>query len=349
MKFFGVALTLILSCCNAQIRRQATCEIDVEAGEVVAALPGKRGPSGAPGIKGTKGEPGDCKKWITAVESLEQRLSDLQNELWIRDWSTWTSWGECSTQRSCGIGSRSRSRTCLFSRNGGPCEGSDVETGECRVPSCDASVRLLNGTFGPVFIYDDSNSEAPKWRGVCEYQSLSSAEKTGILKAVCRSKDLSLAYIRPIENKLFTDQIYLSPKRCGDNEDHLMQCEHDGWKYHPDCRRQLQVFCTDVQHFHLPSNQVTWTIVKQFCESLGRRMCSITEIFSFNDRVPIITGIIPGDHWAPISGEEKDWVQVGSSRNFNGLTHSETHSYGVPTWGEVISNGPYKGNFYCCL
>jgi len=55
-------------------------------------------------------------------------------------WSDYSSWGECSTDTSCGRGIKVRTRTCT---NGGTpgvdrlCKGPSNQTTVCMSPSCD--------------------------------------------------------------------------------------------------------------------------------------------------------------------------------------------------------------------
>ena len=120
------------------------------------------------------------------------------------DWSVWSAWSDCVTERNCGSGERSRRRTCLFSPTGDSCVGSEIETGICSLPSCEgnwvlqapkslrsfhllltlhclrgthltydlifsisAPLMLSNQISGAVFIYDDTDETNP-WKGVCE-------------------------------------------------------------------------------------------------------------------------------------------------------------------------------------
>ncbi|CAK8690823.1 unnamed protein product [Clavelina lepadiformis] len=339
-----LASIFILFCLRANANLQATCEIDGDRSMGPPGPVGKRGPVGAPGIQGTKGDPGDCNSWMEVVQRLEERVNQLENQLELRDWSVWSAWSDCVTERNCGSGERSRRRTCLFSPTGDSCVGSEIETGICSLPSCEAPLMLSNQISGAVFIYDDTDETNP-WKGVCEGNQLTEPNKVKIMKTVCRQNNLTLAYVRDFPKKTFTNHVYFQPSDCNDDEQYLMQCQSDGWKLHANCEKQLQVLCTDVMHFRLPSNQITWTIVKRFCEGIGRQMCSFEDVFPYNDNVPIITGVLHGDYWVPIRGAGKDWVQIGNSPHRTGLKHV---ALGPASWGETITTNVFKEHFFCC-
>ena len=79
-----LASIFILFCIRANANLQATCEIDGDRSMGPPGPVGKRGPVGAPGIQGTKGDPGDCNSWMEAVQRLEERVNQLENQLELR-------------------------------------------------------------------------------------------------------------------------------------------------------------------------------------------------------------------------------------------------------------------------
>ena len=92
---------------------------------------------------------------------------------------------------------------------------------------------------------------------------------------------------------------------------------------------------------------MTWTSAKEYCESLGRRLCRASEILDASGK--FIFGPMAGDHWTPVLDAENEWVQIGewekSGHGRHGMAHNSLTNgtkgacgYAAPPWG--LSDDP---------
>ena len=72
-----------------------------------------------------------------SVTFIDQRAADAGVD---GGWSDWSSWTKCS--KTCGPGTKSRSRACTKPKQSGsgkPCFGKSLETPSCEITACEAS------------------------------------------------------------------------------------------------------------------------------------------------------------------------------------------------------------------
>ncbi|XP_033738097.1 SCO-spondin-like isoform X2 [Pecten maximus] len=86
-------------------------------------------------------------------------------------WDNWGEWSVCTTNHTCGRGTKQRSRTCLY--NGVPgvdryCKGDTIQYGTCEGIKCQSAVRLVNGPeFGEGRV-EMWNSKTRMFYPICE-------------------------------------------------------------------------------------------------------------------------------------------------------------------------------------
>ncbi|XP_028412026.1 uncharacterized protein LOC114534753 [Dendronephthya gigantea] len=78
------------------------------------------------------------------------------------------------------------------------------------------------------------------------------------------------------------------------------------------------------------------------CKSDGKLLCNSQTICK--NGVPY-TGVIPGDHWVPVSDSANEWAQIGNRHRSCSL-HSSLGQ--KPLWGLWNSANNFKGNLFCC-
>ncbi|XP_069128273.1 SCO-spondin-like isoform X2 [Argopecten irradians] len=95
-------------------------------------------------------------------------------------WDNWGEWSVCSTDHTCGRGTKQRSRTCLY--NGVPgvdryCKGDTIQYGTCEGIMCQSAVRLVNGSEFGEGLVEMWNSKARMFHPICdENWNMTSAE-----------------------------------------------------------------------------------------------------------------------------------------------------------------------------
>ena len=94
---------------------------------------------GGEDCQGSSNESGDCNAnpCPGIIKAHSYHLKINSNVLVDGGWSVWGSWTSCS--KTCGTGTRSRTRTCdnpAPAHGGEDCQGSDYDTGDCNTTPC---------------------------------------------------------------------------------------------------------------------------------------------------------------------------------------------------------------------
>ncbi|XP_064626789.1 SCO-spondin-like isoform X2 [Lineus longissimus] len=150
-------------------------------------------------------------------------------------WEVWSTWSDCSTNRTCGPGIKTRTRTC---RNGGTidkdpgCFGRPTENVPCESPTCQTIIRLdgsSNYGEGRVMIYNDLDQT---WGQVCG---------TGLDKqdadVLCHQVGLPRAaeVVTGSSFGISGDPFFLGNPQCDGTEPSIQRCQHSGWSTNIDC------------------------------------------------------------------------------------------------------------------
>ncbi|KAH9492583.1 Hemicentin-1 [Bulinus truncatus] len=164
-------------------------------------------------------------------------LPDTTNIDWVvaARWSQWGAWGQCSTSKTCGIGQKTKRRTCL---NGGQigvdrfCLGLDTETTPCYSIHCFGPLRLTNGSGpyeGRIELYDNLNK---KWTSICANQMTEF-----VASLACKQAGWPGPYKAIRDARYGSDGVSMSlySIQCTGSEHSLTACSHNVWTTTAQC------------------------------------------------------------------------------------------------------------------
>ncbi|XP_002737450.1 semaphorin-5A-like [Saccoglossus kowalevskii] len=148
-------------------------------------------------------------------------------------WAMWEPWSICQPgHTSCGLGTRSRMRSCMY--DGTPdvdpgCTGSTTETGvPCMSRDCDVPLKLTgSSTYGEgiLEIYDNIRDE---WGTICDTDFSSHDANIACRQMGFSGSAVGTPTITPISDTSYP--ILLSNVECTGSEVTLTTCTHNGWR-----------------------------------------------------------------------------------------------------------------------
>ncbi|RUS87810.1 hypothetical protein EGW08_004409 [Elysia chlorotica] len=144
-------------------------------------------------------------------------------------WESWSAWGECSTQTTCGPGVKVRQRVCS---NGGTvgvdryCLGLANQSTPCSGVPCNGPMRLAGGSVpgeGRLEIYDDQHQQ---WTLVCADQMT-----TAMASLACRQLGWPGGHAAVTDGRFGSGsgQFGLTSVTCKGSDLTVAACEHNQW------------------------------------------------------------------------------------------------------------------------
>ncbi|XP_060564396.1 coadhesin-like [Ruditapes philippinarum] len=222
---------------------------------------------------------------------------DICNTRGCPNWSSWSTWGQCS--EPCDAGIRERTRTCVSNMG---CIGNSKDLELCNTQSCGVEVRLVDGQHryeGRVEIFHNG-----KWGTVCDDKFTELAATV-----VCRMLKYPWTVPRvfpPNHFKQGTLPIMLDNVVCSGSENSLIQCQHNSWGVNDcshsedvgiSCISALQVRLRGGIHsgrVEISLDGSNWGTVcdDSFSVASAKVVCNMLGFPSSNARVD--TGVTPG-------------------------------------------------------
>jgi hypothetical protein len=102
----------------------------------------------------------------------------------------------------------------------------------------------------------------------------------------------------------------------------------------------------------IPAGRPTksYSDMKGYCESQGKRLCESTEICDMGSRTviqPELTSEFPGDNWIAVGDEPNEWLTLNRGDNRYCKTHTQVAG-GKPGWGDKRDPAGWERLAKCC-